>query len=714
MTTKLERILIISLIAIIILVPLICILIIFMLAEAESEICMNTECMRTSVQILDSLDYSVDPCDDFYMFVCGNYLRTNFIPEDKTEIDSFAKIEDLLSHKLRILLEEPVHKHDIKPFKFIKTHYKICLDPEQDNTDTLKYLLRQLGGWPVLEGENWNARKFDWRNLAHKLRKAGLHSEIFLVINAEIMLSNSTQRILEVDEPVILYKEYLKKGLDDKITISMYKLLVDVAVLLGANRSKAEREMNDVIKFLVELAQISVPPEEKRASSSLINVMTINDVELIFPIVRWSSYINNQLLGVTKVNENSTINVLYPKHLKRLNALIIHNDERTIANFMFAIVIFNEIQYLNQPLRDRLNEFLKVADGNTQNTPKWKDCVDDVANRLPLVAGALYVRNFFKKEAKKNMQDLVKEILQQFKRELSNVQWMEENSKKRAESKANAINTFIGYPDELLNDKELSTYYADLGDPPDNYLLLDLKLTNFSVKAHYKFLTQPVNKTDWRKQHSPIDVNAFYESSSNSMHFPAGILQDNFFGYGRPNFVNYGGIGFLIGHEITHGFDDEGRLFDENGNLVDWWSDSTRDAFLENAQCIVEQYDNITVPEVDIKINGGNSQGENIADNGGIKQAYLAYKNWLSVNGRDMSLPGLSNYTNLQMFWVSTANSWCSKMRPEKLKYMLLSDEHAPMYYRINVPFANSEYFAEDFKCPLGSKMNPITKCKVW
>ncbi|KAK9888867.1 hypothetical protein WA026_001087 [Henosepilachna vigintioctopunctata] len=714
MATRLERILIVVLIAVIILVPLGCILVVSFLVEEESTICLNTECMRTAVQILDSIDHTVNPCDDFYMFVCGNYMRTNFIPEDKTGIDSFSKIEDSLSHKLRILLEEPIHKNEIKPFKFIKSHYKTCLNSSQDNTDLLKYTLRQLGGWPVLEGENWNSRNFDWRNLAHKLRKAGLHSEMFLVINAEVMLNNSTQRIIEIDEPEILYKEYLKNGLDDKVTKAMYNLMVDVSVLLGADRNKAQEEMGRVIKFLVDLTQISVPLENKRASSSLINIMTINDLELIFPIVRWMSYINNQLLGIHNVDKDTKVNVLYPKHLKKLNALIIHNNERTIANFMFWMVVVNEIQYLNQPLRDRLNDFVKVADGNTENTPKWKDCVDDVTQRLPLVAGALYVRNFFKKEAKESMQNLVDQILKQFEEHLQTVRWMEEKSKERAKIKASTVTSFIGYPDELLDDKILSDYYSELGDPPQSYLLMDMKLANFSIKSYYKFLNEPVNKTDWRKQHSPLDVNAFYETSTNSIHFPAGILQEIFFGHAKPKFVNFGGIGFLIGHEITHGFDDEGRLFDEKGNMVDWWSDSTRDAFMENALCIEEQYDNITVPEIGIKLNGANSKGENIADNGGIKQAYLAYKHWLSIHGRDMSLPGLSNYSNQQMFWISTASSWCSKMRPEKLKYMLMSDEHVPMYYRINLPFGNSKYFANDFNCPLGSNMNPVTKCEVW
>ncbi|XP_044750309.1 uncharacterized protein LOC123310736 [Coccinella septempunctata] len=714
MLTKLEQVLIGTIVFLILLVFSILFIVHFGFGVRDERICMSPSCMKTSLSILESLDHNVDPCDDFYMFVCGNYLKNNFIPDDKTEISSFSEVEDSLSHKMRILLEEPEEMNEIRPFRFIKTQYKTCVNSSQDNTDTLKYLLRQVGGWPVLEGENWGDRYFDWRELVHRLRKAGLYSEIFLVINAEIMMSNSSQRILEVDEPMIICREYLKNGLGDKITKAMYELMVDIAVLLGADRQRAEEEMGRVINFLVELAQIAVSPEEKRASSSLNNLMTVNDLELTFPIVKWESYINNQLLGLTRVEKNTTMNVLHPKHLKKLNALILHNEKRTIANYIMWMVVFFEIQYSNQQLRDRLNEFSKIAEGNTQNIPVWKNCVDDVTYGLPLVAGSLYVRRFFKKEAKENMLELVDLILQQFKRELLGLQWMEEDSKKRALLKADSITAFIGYPDELLDNNKMVEHFADLGIPPENYLLLDLRLRNFTIKAHYRFLLEGVDKKDWRKQHSPIDVNAFYESSSNSIHFPAGILQDNFFDHEGPNYVNFGRIGFLIGHEITHGFDDEGRLFDENGNMVDWWSEKTKNAFMENAMCIVEQYSNNTVPEVNIKINGANSQGENIADNGGIKQAYLAYTRWLSNHGPDKYLPGLSFYTDRQMFWIASASSWCSKTRPERLKTMLLSDEHVPIYYRINIPLANSEYFAEDFKCPLESKMNPITKCKVW
>lgn len=713
-TTKLERTLIASLILVIILIPIIFLALFFIVVEEDhNPICISPECMRASIHILDNMDSTVNPCDDFYKFACGNYIKSQVIPEDKSEINSFTEIRDMVHNRLRILLEEPIKRTDIRPFRFAKQHYKTCMNTNQDNSETLKYRLRQLGGWPVLEGDNWNSRKFDWRQLAINLQLNGFESKAFIVLTAEVMLNNSSQRIIEIDEPKIVYSEYLK-NMQDNITLAYFDLMVDIVEELGAPRSRAVTEMSKVLNLINHLANLSVPADEKKASQKLLNLMTVTDLELIFPIVEWSYFINKQLLGVASVTENTTVNVLFPKHLKRLNSLIIRFDERTIANYMFWSAIFNQIEYINENLKLKLANFLKLTDGSTENIPQWQECVLDISQRLPLVSSSMYVRKYFQKEAKESMEYLVRDILKQFKIEIENLEWMDDESKSRALKKADAIKTFIGYPYELLDDKAMSEYFKDLGDASDNFLLLSLKLANFTTKSYFRFLNEPVNKTDWRKQHSPIDVNAFYDVSFNSMHFPAGILQENIFGYKKPNFVNYGGIGFLIGHEITHGFDDEGRLFDEDGNLVDWWEKSTRKLFQENALCIIEQYDNITVPELGIKLNGLNTQGENIADNGGIKHAYMAYKNWLNNHGPDKLLPEFLNYTSEQMFWISSASSWCSKTRPLQLKHMLVSDVHVPMYYRINVAFANSEYFAKDFNCPIGSNMNPYIKCKVW
>jgi predicted metalloendopeptidase len=229
-------------------------------------------------------------------------------------------------------------------------------------------------------------------------------------------------------------------------------------------------------------------------------------------------------------------------------------------------------------------------------------------------------------------------------------------------------------------------------------------------------LRERVNKTDWVRHGQPAIVIAYYSPLENSIQFPAGILQGVFFSSGRPRYLNYGAIGWVIGHEITHGFDDQGRQFDKEGNLVDWWHPETKTRYLDKAQCIINQYGAYHLPEVGESVNGVNTQGENIADNGGLKEAYRAYNEWVNEHGSERLLPGLQESTPNQMFWVSAANVWCSKFRPQAMKLKVLTGVHSPDPFRVKGPMTNMGEFSSDWNCPSGSNMNPNpeAKCKVW
>jgi membrane metallo-endopeptidase-like protein 1 len=276
------------------------------------------------------------------------------------------------------------------------------------------------------------------------------------------------------------------------------------------------------------------------------------------------------------------------------------------------------------------------------------------------------------------------------------------------------MTSHIAYPDELLDDSKLNAFYENLEVNDNDYYTSVLNLTKFGTDYSFSKLRQPVNKSDWITHSKTAIVNAFYSAIENSIQFPAGILQGAFFSSDRPRYMNYGAIGFVIGHEITHGFDDQGRQFDKQGNLVDWWAEETKKRYLEKALCIIKQYGNYTAHEVGLKLNGINTQGENIADNGGVKEAYYAYNVWTKRHGVEPRLPGLQDYTPQQMFWISAANVWCSKYRPETLKNRITTGFHSPGRFRIIGPFSNLEDFSNDFRCPLGSNMNPVKKCQVW
>jgi predicted metalloendopeptidase len=293
---------------------------------------------------------------------------------------------------------------------------------------------------------------------------------------------------------------------------------------------------------------------------------------------------------------------------------------------------------------------------------------------------------------------------------------MDEDTKRQARVKAQGMVEHIGYPSELLEMSKLEDLYYGLELSPNAYLGNALNMTVFGTNYAFSKLREKVNKTDWVRHGRPAVVNAFYSPLENSIQFPAGILQGIFFSSDRPKYMNYGAIGWVIGHEITHGFDDQGRQFDEEGNLVDWWHPETKKRYLKKAQCIISQYGNYTIKALDnMQLNGINTQGENIADNGGIKEAYRAYNSWVSRNGAEPRLPGV-NYTPRQLFWVSAANVWCAKYRPKALKLRVLTGVHSPDQFRVQGPFSNMDDFSRDFNCPVGSNMNPPkeNKCQVW
>ncbi|KAJ8918489.1 hypothetical protein NQ315_008186 [Exocentrus adspersus] len=686
--------------------------------NTERAVCLSPGCIHTASRVLEYMDASVDPCDDFYEFTCGNFLKKTNIPDDKSSVTSFSIISDTLQEQLRSMIEEPVSRNEPKPFQLTKKLYRACMNKsliENEGLDTMHSILTELGGWPVLEGPMWRESDFDWRKSVYKFRRVGYSVDYFIDFSVGVDVKNSTRRIIDLDQASLgLRREFLTKGLDDKIVRAYYNYMVDIAVLFGADKDRAVRELRESLEFEMKLANISLPSEKRRNATALYNPMTIDELQIRFPSIPWIEYMNTLLAPDTRVTNDEIVVVSVPSYIKNFEALISRTPKRVQANYVMWRATASSVTYLTERLRKRQLDYTTVVTGRTEREARWKECIDISAGSLSIASGALYVRKYFNEQARQNAKEMVADIRAEFLDILKNVEWMDEQTKRNALDKATSMSTHIAYPDELLDDRKLEEFYEGLEMDPDYYMRSILNLTLFGTRFSFRRLREPVNKTDWITHGRPAVVNAFYSSIENSIQFPAGILQGVFFNADRPRYMNYGAIGFVIGHEITHGFDDQGRQFDKNGNLIDWWQEGTKRAFVDKAQCIIDQYGNYTVPELKLNLNGINTQGENIADNGGIKQAYLAYNKWLERNnGEEPYLPGLG-YTGRQMFWMSAASVWCSKTRPEELQQLIVTDEHAPDKYRVIVPLSNMEYFAKDFQCPVGSRMNPEKKCKVW
>ncbi|XP_058793348.1 neprilysin-2-like isoform X4 [Phymastichus coffea] len=681
------------------------------------DVCSSAECIHTASSILDNMDPTVKPCDDFYHFACGNFLKNTIIPDDQEEVDTFGIVSNKLQTQLRNIIEEE-NFNNTRSLRLAKILYETCMNQkliEEQGLNPLHKILKELGGWPVLMGDKWNDTDFDWKASIYKNRRYGYSIDLFISFDIDVDQKNNTKRVVYLDQASLgLSQKYLLQGLENEIVRAYYDYMVDLAVILGADGEESREQLKESLELEIKLANISVPSEKRRNVTDLYNPMTIRQLHEKYPSIPWLDYINNILSPSALVDEDEVVIIYAPSYISNLERLLQQTPKRVQANYILWRVVVNSVGYLTDEIRKRQLAYYTVVSGRTERGSRWKECVKLIRKSFSKAIGAAYVKKYFDEESKKAAIEMIAGIRQEFKKILNMIDWMDDKTRKAALDKATSMEEHIAYPIELLDSKKVEELYKKLEISPNNYLQSRLNLTIYGDDYTFSQLKKPVNKSDWIAHGRPTWVNAFYSFNENSIQFPAGILQGVFFNNERPKYMNYGAIGFIVGHEITHGFDDEGRQFNKDGNLVDWWQAKTKQKYLEKAQCIIDQYSNYTAREVNMNLNGINTQGENIADNGGIKQAYYAYNEWERRNGpQEPRLPGLE-FTPQQMFWISTANTWCCKYRPQSLKMDITTGEHSPNEFRVIGPLSNMPEFSKDFNCPVGSRMNPEKKCSVW
>ncbi|KAF2900310.1 hypothetical protein ILUMI_05875 [Ignelater luminosus] len=586
---------------------------------------------------------------------------------------------------------------------------------ERDGLKTVNDLLHKLNGWPVLEGITWNESGFEWKDVMYKFRKLGLSYDQLFDVYVGVNVLNTSRLIIKIDQSYLgLNREYLVKGLDNKIVQAYYDYLVDLAVIFGADKLTAEKEIRDALEFEINLAKMGLLKENRRNITALTNPMTIEEMQERFPSIPWQKYLGNLANDPNLELTPSTVtNVAVPDYLVKLEKLLKATPKRVQANYLLYRILIDLVTYLTQELRDRELQYSKVVDGISEHKPRWRKCVKIASQRLQFASGGLYVRRYFSENAKKAAEELVASLKKTFIEMLKRVDWMDEKTRREAIEKAEVMNAHVAYAQELLDDTKLTKYYSKLNSTADTFMEFAMAVRNFLDDVDFEELPRPYNRSDWSHRSFIGSVDAYYNILENSLELPAGILQSPFFSIDRPNYMNYGSIGYVIGHEITHGFDDEGSQHDKRGSARNWWAEDTKRSFNQKAQCIIDQYGNYTAPEVNKHLNGVATLGENIADNGGVKESYLAYEEWVKVNGEESRLPNLK-YSPKQLFWISIANFWCKKIKTEALEQIIVTNVHAPPNFRILGSLSNSELFSTDFGCPVGSKMNPVHKCQVW
>ncbi|XP_015110388.2 neprilysin-2-like [Diachasma alloeum] len=674
--------------------------------NSTDDFCRTSTCLHAAAEVLKKMDRDVEPCDDFYRFACGGFLKNTSIPNDRDQVDTFSVIRDKVQEQLRISVEEPSPPTEPKSFKLAKNLYKSCMNTTAIRAQSLKQLLTdltELGGWPVLEGDRWDERSFNWIESTYNVRDRGYPFDYFLRVTVEPDWKNNIKRVIYLD------KAALKVPLE-ALSFDKTKYMVDIAVMLGAKPESAEEEMRSLLDFEAEIYSVSLVQlnEADRFSEFAYAPLTVSDLPDLYPSIPWKEYFNRVLPPSVRVGNCDVIIRQAASYIKSLEELMGKTPKRVQANYVMWRVVESSLSYMNDEIREREPQW---RGGKTAREPRWKECMDVLSQKLPLSVAALYVRKYFHKGVKKNAIEVVDDVSKQFHQILGRSEWMDDETRGRARQKATSITSHIAYHDQLFDDRKFEEYYQNLELSDEHYLQGILNISLFDSKNSFSMLGKPIDKGDWITYGNSARVNVSYCPTLNSIELPAGILQDIFISNDLPRYLSYGAIGRMVGHEIAHGFDNQGRWFDRVGNRGDWWTPSTVENFLAKSQCIIDQYGNYSVKE--LNLNGENTQGENIADNGGFIAAYLAYDDWSARNDEEKMLPGLA-YTPRQMFWISAASTLCTVQRPERLRLQIAEGVQTPAEYRILGTLSNIPAFAEDFKCPVGSKMNPEEKCAVW
>ncbi|PIC48133.1 hypothetical protein B9Z55_007229 [Caenorhabditis nigoni] len=692
----------------------------------EPEVCSTPGCVRAATHFLNAMNTSVNPCEDFFEFACGQWNDQHPIPDDMFAFGTFAYAREQVRQQLRVLLEQEVVTES-ESINMARATYRSCMNKTQLDelkTGPLIETLTELGEWPLLH-ESWKKTTFNLTNLlVNSRRDYGVDVFFQLYIYADS--KNTSRNTLFIDQSTLALGRgtrdyYLNTTLFSSHMTAYRKYLRNIAQILKAdgNLTRNDADMNadieKIIDFEIELAKIIVAEDERRNNTRLYNKRAIRDLYSLLPQVDWVPFFQSIApTDLTHLFHNDTeIIICEIEYLRQISELLEKTDVGLLTNYVLWRVVQSNVRYLDERFEDIKQDFLKVMTGQQQSPPRWKDCAQVPSTVLPLAAGAIYVQAHFQESDKYEALRMITHLSKSFTDLVRKNDWMDEETKKVAIEKANSMINNIGYPDVTNDIPMLDKQYVGLHiSEHDTYYYIMKKSVVWMQSREFQKLTKPFDKHEF--DISPAVVNAFYSPEKNAITFPAGILQPPFFSGTFPKAVNYGAIGAVIGHEITHGFDDQGSQYDKDGNLHNWWSESSLQAFDKRRRCIVEQYGNYTVPKTSFRVNGKLTQGENIADNGGVKEAFQAYQNYVQENGEEPRLPGLQQYSNEQIFFVSYAHFWCGKKKEAAAMQQVLTDEHSPEVFRVIGVLSNMEAFADVYKCPKNSPVNPDYKCIVW
>ena len=645
---------------------------------------------------LSSIDASADPCNDFYAFACGKYSANHPIPADQSEANGFYNLYNVNTQELRGILDKTAALGAGRTAneQKIGDYYHACMDTttiEAAGLKPLEPMLKEIDSMSLLQ----------LPALTGRLQRMGVTA--LFSYGEQQDLKDATKQIASIDQGGLGMPErdfYLRKGAkDEELRKAYVAYITKMLTLSGSSPEKAAADAQGIMAFETELAKISMDVTSRRDPEKTYHLQPISQVTKDFPMGTFGRF--EDAIHSPHVTE---INNANPAFLDALVPLVRQTEIGTLQAYMRFHLLSSEASNLPKAYDDASFEFYgHQLSGSTEQRARWKRCSAAVDTALGEALGEVYVKQYFAGDSKTKMLEMVGDIEHAMDQDIDTLDWMSAPTKVRAKEKLHAIANKIGYPDHWRD-------YSSLTIKADDAVGNSDRANIFENDRELAKIGKPVDHNEWGM--TPPTVNAYYNPSMNDINFPAGILQPNFYDPKADDAVNYGHIGAVIGHELTHGFDDEGKKFDGKGNLADWWTADDTKHFEAKTDCLVNEYSQF-VPVDDVHVNGKLTLGENTADNGGLLLAYMAYLSRAKQANESVDAK-VNGYTGPQRFYISWAQNWCSNARPENLRTRAVTDPHSPDKFRSNGPIVNQPGFASAFACKANAPMTPTKSCRVW
>jgi predicted metalloendopeptidase len=642
------------------------------------------------------MDRSADPCTDFYKFACGNFAANHPIPADQTDVDQFYLLYNVNTQELNGILtkyENPSDQHTLNQQK-IGDAYAACMDTA---------LIDQKGLAPLhpLFDQIDHVTKSSLASLAGELQRYGV--DVFFGYGEIQDFKDSTKQIALVDQGGLGLPErdyYTRTGDKDKKLRDQYvEHITKMLTLAGETPQQSLVDAQNILAFETQLAQASQTVTARRDPQNVYHPQTLAEFESTLKGVNFAPF-----LEAIHSPEITSLNNINPAFFPAMVDAVRSADLETLRAYMRYHLITTFAAALPKAIDDENFAFNgTILYGQPQQRPRWKRCSASVDGGLGEALGQVYVDQYFAGDSKAKTLEIVHDIETAMDHDLDSLDWMSADTRVKAKEKLRLIADKIGYPDHWRDYSTLTVSRTDaFGDAE--------RAAAFENDRQLNKIGKPVDKQEWTM--TPPTVNAYYNPLQNNINFPAGILQPAFYDPHADLAVNYGHIGAVVGHELTHGFDDQGSQFDGLGNLKDWWTPEDKKNFQARTGCLVNEYGGFVAVD-DLHVNGKLTLGENTADNGGLLLAYMAYLARAKKDGLDIDKK-TDGFTGPQRFYIAFAQNWCENSRPETVREQVQTDPHSPDHFRANGAIVNQPGFGPAFGCKKDQPMDPTANCRVW